>query len=263
MKKLLLFALVAASFGFNVNAEELLERMDLPEGTVNMYPEDSPFGYLYYVVYKDYTVHVLDRDFVCRSVLDNVVPNQGWGNCMGDVLGKVELMRPSLKVRDNFIYFVTSKPDDPSQWWGVKDFTGKLLFKETGRSATFVYRGALYNDAGEEGLDFCWVDGRMYKINHNKGGITFTNLSETEKAGYPNPVKQGEIFSIDVPELKKRDNIKLIIADVKGCVKSEVVMTEDDSRIVSVDTGAYDPGMYVYSFNDGYKVVKSGRMIVE
>lgn len=264
MKKLVVFALIIVGFIFNASGEEFLERINLPEGSMNIFSTNIPDGngvYIYYyIIYKDYTAQVFDMDFKRIAVLDDVVPNQGWGNCFGDVQGKVELIQRGIGL-DEFVYFATSKPDDPSPWWGIKNSSGDILFKESGKSANTIYRNSL-SPGGIVVFDFCWVDGRTYKINWQSGNVGLTSLSKQSKEAFPNPVKRGETFNIDIDNLKLTDNTVLMISSITGSIKSKRTVDMDDWS-VAVSTGDMEPGIYIYSLISNNKVLKSGRIVVE
>lgn len=268
MKKLIVFALIIAGFIFNASGEELLERINLPEGNVtqqiiNLNEGAGNKAYLIVHNAKNYSAQIFDTELKCIAIIDNVVPNQGWGYSPGDVQGKLYLIRSDEKSDNKFVYFATSKPDDPLPWWGIKDLSGNILFKEAGHSANTAYISRMYTDPyGTESIEYCWVDGRMYKINWQSGNVGLTSLSKPSNEGYPNPVKRGEMFNIDIDNLNLKDKAVLMISAINGSMKSRRAV-DIDNRSVSVSTGDMEAGIYIYSLISNNKVLKSGRIVVE
>lgn len=122
----------------------------------------------------------------------------------------------------------------------------------------FVLKDKLYFalSCGSETYTF-----HVYEVNREGSSNVLKLVAENKNvAGYPNPVKRGEVYTVDGGKRSLRNAIVDVVRLDGSLVQS---LSTGDSDKAEIETARMDSGVYIYTAVQGNKVVASGRFVVE
>ena len=97
----------------------------------------------------------------------------------------------------------------------------------------------------------------LFEVDNNASYKTLTLIKSTK--AYPNPVKQGELFTIE--NLKNALGAKIIVSDMNGIPKLSFVCKENNKAVIN--TEKLTSGNYLYSIINNVNTIASGKLIIK
>lgn len=101
----------------------------------------------------------------------------------------------------------------------------------------------------------------LYEVNREVSSNVLKLVSESKvSAGYPNPVKQGEVYTVARGKYSMKNAVVNVVRLDGSLVQS---FSTGDNENVEIETSQMNGGVYVYTVIRGNKVIASGRLVVE
>lgn len=101
----------------------------------------------------------------------------------------------------------------------------------------------------------------LYEVNRGEGSNILNLVSERKVSdGYPNPVKRGEIYTIDCGK-RSMENAVINVVRLDGSLAQS--FSTGDNEKVEINTSALNSGVYIYTAIRGSRVIASGRFVIE
>lgn len=102
---------------------------------------------------------------------------------------------------------------------------------------------------------------KLYEVNREVNSNVLKLVSESKvSAGYPNPVKQGEVYTVARGKYSMKNAVVNVVRLDGSLVQS---FSTGDNENVEIETSQMNGGVYVYTVIRGNKVIASGRLVVE
>ena len=102
---------------------------------------------------------------------------------------------------------------------------------------------------------------KLYEVNREENSNVLKLVSESKvSAGYPNPVKQGEVYTVARGKYSMKNAVVNVVRLDGSLVQS---FSTGDNENVEIETSQMNGGVYVYTVIRGNKVIASGRLVVE
>ena len=101
----------------------------------------------------------------------------------------------------------------------------------------------------------------LYEVNRQSSTNVLNLVSERKVSdGYPNPVKRGEIYTIDCGK-RSMKNAVINVVRLDGSLAQS--FSTGDNEKVEINTSALNSGVYIYTAIRGSRVIASGRFVIE
>lgn len=174
-----------------------------------------------------------------------------------------EFSQTLLNDDDNIEYIVSHGHTD-NGWF---QYTGLSLMQSNGKELASI---SLSSGISSVSLDAVKVGDRVflcvrgggistvYEVNRKAQANVLTLVSESADAvGFPNPVSQGEVFTIE--GLKESEGATVVVNRLDGGLVKAFEITEEPT----ISTGDLSVGTYIYTVTHNGNLLTSGKLIVK